>query len=132
MDNLVFHPTLPRVIAVLDWELSTISDPLSDVANLCMQYHMSPSTMGVISGVRGLHVSGLPSQADIFAAYGVPVEWMKFYLAFLFFKNAVIVQGVAQRAAAGVASSPVAHRVSQLLPQIIQECRDLLRPSGKL
>jgi aminoglycoside phosphotransferase (APT) family kinase protein len=132
---------------VLDWELSTIGDPFCDVANLCMMYFVprTPKSVGIagIAGMKNMVALGIPSRHQLVQSYcrrshlkSLPAtaslnfatvwEWSGFYLAFLFFKNCVIVQGVAQRAAAGVASSAVADQVAQLLPTILRLTRQIL------
>lgn len=110
LDNVMFHPTEPRIIAVLDWELSTLGNPIADLAYQVMAWQLPQG--GGINGMAGVDRTplGIPSDEDYIKRYCErtgrgDIEHWNFYVVFCFFRLAAILQGVKKRALDGNASS---------------------------
>lgn len=109
LDNLIFHPREPKVLAILDWELSTLGDPLADFSYQCLAWHIPPGQFRGIAGLD-LHALGIPDESRFIASYcgrtgRAAIAHWDFYLAYNLFRIAAILQGVMKRALEGIASS---------------------------
>ena len=133
LDNAIFHPREPRILAVLDWELSTLGHPLVDLAYLCTRYHLSAEQF---RGLAGLDCAALqiPSEAECVADYCrrrgrapvAPQEWT-YYLAFNMFRLTGILQGVLARALQGNASSATALEAGRRARPLAEQAWALVR-----
>jgi aminoglycoside phosphotransferase (APT) family kinase protein len=134
IDNLIFHPTEPRVIGVLDWELSTIGDPLADFAYHVMAWRVTPELFRGLAGID-FTASGIPTEAEYVAAYcartgcGHTVDW-EFYIVYSLFRLGAIMQGIAKRAIDGTAASREAVELGRLARPLGEQAWALARSLG--
>jgi len=133
-DNMIFHATEPRILAVLDWELSTLGHPLADFAYHLMMYRMPP---GITTGLVGADLAALniPSEADYVAAYcrrtgRDGIADLDFYLAFNLFRLAGIVHGIKGRLMRGNASSAHAAATVEMLEPLAELAWEQARKAG--
>jgi len=124
VDNLVFDPIEPRVIAVLDWELSTLGNPLADFAYHLLMYRLPKL---IVRGLAGIDLAerNIPAEADYVAAYcrrtgRARIEHLDFYVAFNMFRLAAIIHGIKGRLARGTAASAHAVKMVDALPSLAE------------
>jgi aminoglycoside phosphotransferase (APT) family kinase protein len=139
MDNLIFHPSAPRVIGVLDWELSTIGDPLADFAYHCLTWRVTPELFRGLAGVD-FATLGIPDEPAYLAAYcrragrgavpGAIPDW-EFYLVYGLFRIAAILQGIAKRAIDGTAAAANAAEEGKLARPLAEQAWALAESLGR-
>lgn len=117
LGNMIWHPTEPRIIGVLDWELSTLGHPLADLGFCVIPWHSAPDEYGGLLGT-GWQADGIPTRAEFLTEYYAHARptapLLPFHVAFALFRFAVIFQGIADRARAGNAASDEAVRLGPL------------------
>ncbi|KAJ1990706.1 hypothetical protein GGI25_001032 [Coemansia spiralis] len=133
MDNVVWHPQEPAIIGILDWELSTLGNPRTDLANMLQPLLVPFASGDILQGLRGAPAEECaPSEAHLLGRYcslmgrRYPLDGWEYAKVFGLFRNAVIQQGVAARVAKGQASSSFAHLVGKVFPKTMAMAMEIV------
>ena len=138
LDNAILAPAQPKVLAVIDWELSTLGDPLADFSYHCMQWHMPRSKVGADTGsltgldLAALGIPSLPAYVDAYVARTKldPREHLNTYLAYNFFRLAAIVQGIVGRVRDGTATSEYAAARAEMVRPLADKAWEFACEAG--
>ena len=133
LDNMIFEKDANRVLAVLDWELSTLGDPIADFSYLMLNWHNPADGRAGLLGLD-LEALGIPTQDEAVERYvartGYPVPPMDWYFAYNLFRLAGIMQGIKKRVIDGTASSAHAQAMSERVTPLVERAHDFARSAG--
>ncbi len=133
LDNMIFHKTEPRIIAVLDWELSTLGDAIADFSYLMLNWISPPDGRAGIGGLdhAGLGIPTMEEAVDRYVTRtGFPVPPMDWYFAFNLFRLAGIIQGIKKRVIDGTASSAHAKEMSDRVVPLVKRAYEYAKKAG--